>query len=220
MQTDVVLDLGWGRLIFGQTFGDLRRIADEFRREEAGQRDICIYPRDPHVLVGLAPDELFIDPSYTYRLDLHRYRPRAELIRGVFVRTVTARVEMERINEIYALNGMVAGDADVMWRNHRTRAFTYLVALGRRPPERRADPRAADGEPAHRRHHRGRHRPGCTPRSRPPRYGPRPSWASRSPAWTSWCPTSAVPTTSSSRPTSGPGWPTTSRSRSSSGSWT
>jgi GNAT-family acetyltransferase (TIGR03103 family) len=132
MRTDVVLDLGWGRLIFGQTFGDLRRIADEFRREEAGQRDICIYPRDPHVLVGLAPDELFIDPSYTYRLDLHRYRPRAELIRGVFVRTVTSRAEMERINEIYALNGMVAGDADVMWRNHRTRAFTYLVAEDRR----------------------------------------------------------------------------------------
>src|SRR3712207_7009531 len=52
--------------------------------------DICIYARDPHVLVGLAPDELFIDPSYTYRLDLYRYRPRHELIRGVFVRTVTA----------------------------------------------------------------------------------------------------------------------------------
>jgi GNAT-family acetyltransferase (TIGR03103 family) len=39
---------------------------------------------------------------------------------------------MDRINEIYALNGMVVGDADVMWRNHRTRAFTYLVAEDRR----------------------------------------------------------------------------------------
>ena len=90
MQSDVVLDLGWGRLVFGQTFADLRGIVDALRAEEAGERDICIYPRDPHVLVGLAPDELFIDPSYTYRLDLHRYRPRAELIRGVFVRTVTS----------------------------------------------------------------------------------------------------------------------------------
>lgn len=132
MGSDVVLDLGWGRLIFGQTFGDLRRIVDEFRAEEAGERDICIYPRDPHVLVGLAPDELFIDPSYTYRLDLHRYRPRSELIRGVFVRTVTSEVEMELINDIYALNGMVVGDTDVMWRNHRTRTFTYLVAEDRR----------------------------------------------------------------------------------------
>jgi GNAT-family acetyltransferase (TIGR03103 family) len=132
MQSDVVLDLGWGRLVFGQTFGDLHGIVDALRAEQAGERDICIYPRDPHVLVGLAPDELFIDPSYTYRLDLHRYRPRADLIRGVFVRTVTSRAEMDRINEIYAINGMVVGDAEVMWRNHRTRAFTYLVAEDRR----------------------------------------------------------------------------------------
>jgi GNAT-family acetyltransferase (TIGR03103 family) len=132
MGSDVVLDLGWGRLVFGQTFADLGGIVDALRSEEAGERDICIYPRDPHVLVGLAPDELFIDPSYTYRLDLHRYRARQELIRGVFVRTVTSQAEMDRINEIYALNGMVVGDADVMWRNHRTRAFTYLVAEDRR----------------------------------------------------------------------------------------
>ena len=132
MGSDVVLDLGWGRLVFGQTFSDLGGIVDALRAEEAGERDICIYPRDPHVLVGLAPDELFIDPSYIYRLDLFRYRPRSELIRGVFVRTVTSHAEMDRINEIYALNGMVVGDADVMWRNHRTRAFTYLVAEDRR----------------------------------------------------------------------------------------
>ncbi|TFV71361.1 N-acetylglutaminylglutamine synthetase [Blastococcus sp. CT_GayMR19] len=132
MQTDVVLDLGWGRLIFGQTFPDLRDLVDALRAEETGERDICIYPRDPHVLVGLAPDELFIDPSYTYRLDLHRYRPRSELIRGVFVRTVTSQADMDRINAIYAVNGMVTGDAGVMWANHRTRPFTYLVAEDRR----------------------------------------------------------------------------------------
>jgi GNAT-family acetyltransferase (TIGR03103 family) len=128
MASDVVLDLGWGRLVFGQTFGDLQGIVAALRAEESGRRDICIYPRDPHVLVGLAPDELFIDPSYTYRLDLHRYRPRSELIRDVFVRTVTSAAEMAEINEIYALNGMVLGDPATMWRNHRTRAFTYLVA--------------------------------------------------------------------------------------------
>jgi GNAT-family acetyltransferase (TIGR03103 family) len=132
MADDVVLDLGWGRLVFGQTFADLGGIVDALRAEETGRRDICIYPRDPHVLVGLAPDELFIDPSYTYRLDLHRYRPRPELIRGVFVRTVTSEAEMAAVNEIYAINGMVVGDTATMWRNHRTRPFTYLVAEDRR----------------------------------------------------------------------------------------
>src|SRR3954468_2825890 len=109
MGTDVVLDMGWGRLVLGQTFADLRGIVDALRAEESGRRDICIYARDPHVLVGLAPDELFIDPSYTYRLGLHRYRPRGELIRDVFVRTVTALAEMHAINDIYARNGMVTG---------------------------------------------------------------------------------------------------------------
>src|SRR3954466_5069764 len=132
MTSDVVVDLGWGRLVFGQTFDDLRGIVHALRAEESGRRDICIYPPDPHVLVGLAPDELFIDPSYTYRLSLHRYRPRAELIRGVFVRTVTSLEEMQRINEIYARNGMVTGDAETMWAHHRTRTFTSLVAEGRR----------------------------------------------------------------------------------------
>ena len=132
MEHDVVVDMGWGRLVFGQTFADLGGIVDALRGEESGRRDICIYPRDPHVLVGLAPDELFIDPSYTYRLDLYRYRPRAELIRDVFVRTVTSEVEMELINGIYALNGMVVGDTATMWANHRTRSFTYLVAEDQR----------------------------------------------------------------------------------------
>jgi len=132
MRDEVVLDMGWGRLVMGQTFDDLQGIVSALRGEESGERDICIYPRDPHVLVGLAPDELFIDPSYTYRLDLHRYRPRPELIRDVFVRTATSRADMEAINEIYALNGMVLGDPVVMWGNPRTRAFTYLVAEDQR----------------------------------------------------------------------------------------
>ena len=36
------------------------------------------------LIAGLAHDELFIDPSYTYRLDLHRYRPRPEVVRDVY----------------------------------------------------------------------------------------------------------------------------------------
>jgi GNAT-family acetyltransferase (TIGR03103 family) len=132
MGSDVVLDLGWGRLVFGQTFADLRGIVAALRAEQPDRRDICIYPRDPQVLVGLAPDELFIDPSYVYRLDLHRYRPCGELLRDLFVRTVTSGGEMAAINDLYARTGMVTGDAVTMWANHRTRDFTYLVAEDRR----------------------------------------------------------------------------------------
>ncbi len=128
MGADVVLDMGWGRLVFGQTFDHLEGIVAALRAEESGRRDICVYPWDAQGLVGLAPDELFIDPSFVYRLPLHRYRPREELIRGVFVRTVTSAAEMDRIVELYTRTGLVPGDPATMWANHRTRAFTYLVA--------------------------------------------------------------------------------------------
>ncbi len=39
--------------------------------ETTGRRDIALYNRDPQVVVSLAPQELFIDPSFTYRLDLN-----------------------------------------------------------------------------------------------------------------------------------------------------
>ena len=128
MRRDVVLDCGWGRLVFGHTFRDQLDIVDALRAEGSGRRDICIYPRDPQVLVGLVPYELFIDPSYTYRLAIHRYRPPRERIRGVLVRTARGTDDLAEVNRIYATNSMVTGDIEVMWANQRTRAFTYLVA--------------------------------------------------------------------------------------------
>ncbi|MFC5379718.1 N-acetylglutaminylglutamine synthetase [Aquipuribacter nitratireducens] len=128
MQRDVLVDMGWGRLVFGQTFHDLTGILDVLRSEETGERDICIYPPDPQVLVGLAPTELFIDPSYTLRLPLHRYRRQTTPPRGLLVRTVGAREELLEANRICASVGMVTGDVDVLWANQRTRTFTYLVA--------------------------------------------------------------------------------------------
>src|SRR5579875_3897187 len=68
MAPDVELELGWGRLIFGQTFADPAKLSEALRREAPGRRDICIYPHEPHVVVAQSPGELFIDPSHTYRL--------------------------------------------------------------------------------------------------------------------------------------------------------
>lgn len=68
MAKDVELELGWGRLIFGQTFADSQQLVEALRREGPGRRDICIYARESHVVVAEAPTELFIDPSHTYRL--------------------------------------------------------------------------------------------------------------------------------------------------------
>ena len=97
-------------------------------REKAGRRDVCLYVRDPHVLVGRAPHELFVDPSYTYRLWLHHYRPPRELMRAVQVRMMTEESAADAINRIYAACGMLPAPSPVLRENQHTRTFTYLVA--------------------------------------------------------------------------------------------
>ena len=128
MRSNVVLDCGWGRLLFGQTFDDSADLTEVLRGEESGKRDIAMYLRDPHVLVSKAPAELFIDPSLTFRLWLHTYRPAREAVRGVIVRKMRTEFDAEETNRIYAANGMVTADAATMWANQRTQRFTYLVA--------------------------------------------------------------------------------------------
>lgn len=128
MGENVVSECGWGRLLFGQTFAQHEDILAALRAEKSGRRDICIYVWDPHVLVSLAPDELFVDPSYTYRLDLYRYRPRRETVRDVTVRKLREQKDADEVNRVYAACGMVTAPSQVLWDNQRTKAFTYLVA--------------------------------------------------------------------------------------------
>lgn len=126
--TDVVLDCGWGRLVFGQTFTDQAAVAAVLRSEAAGSRDICIYLRDPHVLVSRLPDELFIDPSLTYRLPLDGDRPADEDVPGLTIRPLRDAADADAVNRIYARNGMVTAPVDVLAANARTDRFLHLVA--------------------------------------------------------------------------------------------
>lgn len=130
MAEDTVLDLGWGRLIFGQTFADADALADVLRNETPGRRDICFYAREPHVLVAKSPHELFIDPSHTYRLRLHERGRRPEEPTGVTVRPLWCRAEAESMNRVYVRCGMVPAPVDVLWSNHTDNdAVSYLVAV-------------------------------------------------------------------------------------------
>lgn len=122
------LDCGWGRLIFGQTFADAGGLVETLRSEQPNQRDIAIYIRDPHVLLSVAPQELFLDPSHTYRLDLASYRPSKHQPCGFFIRRLTSRADAEEINRIYASRGMVEVSSQFFWEQRDARAITYFVA--------------------------------------------------------------------------------------------
>ncbi|ABK73973.1 N-acetylglutaminylglutamine synthetase [Mycolicibacterium smegmatis] len=129
MADDVELELGWGRLIFGQTFADPEKLAEALQQERPGRRDICIYARESHVLVARSPAELFIDPSHTYRKRFTGELPPAEPI-GFTVRTLESPEDADSMNRVYVRCGMVPAPVDVIWRNHTENpAVIYLVAV-------------------------------------------------------------------------------------------
>jgi GNAT-family acetyltransferase (TIGR03103 family) len=127
----VVQDLGWGRLVFGQTFANPAGFGVALREEATGRRDIGMYLDAPHVFVALHPQEFFIDPSFTYRLDLTtapQYRPPD--VSGLSVRPVNSPEDCAAINQIYVRCHMVPADGDLMWNNCQSEHHVvYLVAV-------------------------------------------------------------------------------------------
>lgn len=125
---DVVLDCGWGRLIFAHTFRDNARIAEVLRQECPGQRDIALYLRDPHVVLSMAPQELFLDPSHTYRLWFDRYRPARHQPRGFHIRRMRTLRDIREMNRIFKSRGMVSIDPEFLRGVRKSRNMTFFVA--------------------------------------------------------------------------------------------
>ncbi|MFN3834388.1 MAG: N-acetylglutaminylglutamine synthetase [Glycocaulis sp.] len=128
-KADAVLDCGWGRLAFAQTFSSAGVLVETLRGEESAKRDIAFYIRDPHVVLAAAPQEVFLDPSHTYRLDLATYRARRQPAQtGYLVRRLCSEADARGVNRIYRARGMVPVDPDFFWRQRDSRTLTFLVA--------------------------------------------------------------------------------------------
>ncbi|HSP78364.1 MAG TPA: N-acetylglutaminylglutamine synthetase [Myxococcaceae bacterium] len=125
---DVAIQCGWGRLIFGHTFASNEALARALMEEKPGQRDIALYLRDPHVVLSLAPQELFLDPSHTYRLWLDRYRVSTRRPRGFLLRRLTSEADISEMNRIYGARSMVPVDAEHVWSQRNWRGVSYVVA--------------------------------------------------------------------------------------------
>lgn len=122
------VDCGWGRLIFAQTFRSMEELTEVLRAEGPDRRDIAFYVRDPHVVLAGAPQELFLDPSHTFRLDLSTYRPARKRRQAFFIRRLTTLRDAERVNIIYAMHNMVQVPPEFFWANRDARTLTVLVA--------------------------------------------------------------------------------------------
>ena len=128
-EENATVDCGWGRLLFAHTFPALPELAGALREETPGRRDIALYLRDPHVALSLAPQELFLDPSHTYRLWLENYRPSRRRPRGFTVRRLRTVEDAEAINRIYASRNMVQVPPHFFHDKRNSRVLTYFVAV-------------------------------------------------------------------------------------------
>ncbi len=129
VRNDAVVDCGWGRLIFAQTFADPAAMVADLCAEQPNRRDIALYVSDPHVAVSLAPQEVFLDPSHTFRLWLDRYRPPHLRAKGFAVRLLNSPEDAEAVHDLYLRRHMVPPDAEFLWEHRASRLLTYMLAV-------------------------------------------------------------------------------------------
>ncbi|MFC7054029.1 N-acetylglutaminylglutamine synthetase [Hansschlegelia quercus] len=134
-RANAIVDCGWGRLLFGQTFTDPAALAQALRGEGPDRRDIAVYVDDPHVLLAQAPLELFLDPSHMFRLDLDAYQPSRRGQRAFAVRRLENGGDIDAVNRIYASRHMVSGPPDFYERARDSETVIHLVAVDARSDE-------------------------------------------------------------------------------------
>ncbi len=125
---NTIVDCGWGRLIFGQTFDDAQHLANCLQEERPGMRDVAMYLRDPHVVLSYAPQDLFLDPSHTFRMWLDRYQFSPRRPKGFIVRLLNSRSDAEAAHRLYATRRMVPPSAEFIFAQRTSRVVQYWVA--------------------------------------------------------------------------------------------
>jgi GNAT-family acetyltransferase (TIGR03103 family) len=128
LKNNTVVEMGWGRIIFGHTFQSNHELYATICKEGTGKRDIAFYLRDPHVLLSMGPDKLFMDPSHTYRLWFHDYRPGRKRWPTFTIRRLSMKTDAEAVNRIYRSRKMVTADTGFYLDKTASRLRTYLVA--------------------------------------------------------------------------------------------
>ena len=128
IKSNTRIEMGWGTLIFGHTFKKNEDIIQAICEEAPGRRNIAFYLRDPHVLLSIAPDRLFLDPSHSYRLWSHDYRPGNNRPQGINVRRLYNQNDIMQMNQILNARKMVCANPDFILDRYTQRLRTYMVA--------------------------------------------------------------------------------------------
>lgn len=126
---DVCIECGWGRLLFGHTFQSNNTIASMLREEAEGARDLALYIRDPQVIIASAPQALFIDPSYTFRLALNTFNTTTQDNTSFSIRLLDTNQDIDQVNRIYLSRNMVPVDPEFLQETYKGKFIKYWVVV-------------------------------------------------------------------------------------------
>jgi ribosomal protein S18 acetylase RimI-like enzyme len=126
MRKNVSVHLGWGKLIFAQTFRDPNKLIEEMLDEKRNQRNLAFYLQEPQIILNLAKGKLFLDPSLAYRLDLFSYNSTPTNSK-VQIRFLDQK-DIPAVNKIYREARALPIDLSKTIKNQHSKALTYFVA--------------------------------------------------------------------------------------------
>ncbi len=107
MKENTVLDCGWGKLLFGETFSETKKTITELKKERKTERNILFYPLDPQLMMTSNAQDFFLNPAYIYKLDLNTFSER-KISRTTFrVREAVNQEDIDRLNLVYIKMNML-----------------------------------------------------------------------------------------------------------------
>ena len=128
MKKNISVEMGWGKLIFAHTFTDQKRIASVLMDEKPDERNVAFYAPDPHVILAQAPQDIFLDPSHTFRIWLEGYKQKAIPQSGFLIRKLKYKKDLKAVNQNLLQLKMVPLKQEVIWAKRNSSLLTILVA--------------------------------------------------------------------------------------------
>lgn len=95
------LDCGWGKILFGETYSLADKVAVDMKKEKKKERNILFYPLNPQILLTNYPQDFFLNPAYTYKIDLTNVSYQRSGKVDFSIRKVDCEKDIKELNLVY-----------------------------------------------------------------------------------------------------------------------
>jgi GNAT-family acetyltransferase (TIGR03103 family) len=128
MLENIAIDCGWGKLILGESFSSVDKLASELKKERKKERNICFNSPDSQVLLHQYSQNFFINPAYTYALDIENFSIRRSKRKSFSLRAVQSENDITELNKVYSKLGMQEFRAN-WWSEKKPESLSLFVAV-------------------------------------------------------------------------------------------